>query len=254
MLVVPEGGSFFYHNLTQVVDGHTGIEHNIPVAPLYKDVTTLWSKTKTHNTPTLIVNYGGLNGENYWYQTTDVWKQERLLRFTPRHIVDERSRHITKAPEEEYQNGYVLTSQSCKKLQDAGVNINLGAHGQLQGLGAHWELWMLQQGGMSNMQALRCATINGAMYIGMDDQIGSIKEGKLADLIVLDKNPLENIQNSETVRYTMVNGRLFDAMTLDELGNHPAKRGKFWFEQPGGETSGNINGHTCHEANCVCGH
>lgn len=254
MLVMPEGGSFFYHNLTQVVDGHTGIEHNIPVAPLYKDVTTLWSKTKSHNTPTLIVNYGGVNGEYYWYQNIDVWKQERLLNFTPRHIVDERSRHVTKVPDEEYQNGHILVSQSCKKLQDVGVNINLGAHGQMQGIGAHWELWMLHQGGMSNLQALRCATINGAQYIGMGDQLGSIKEGKLADLVVLDKNPLDNIRNSETVRYTMANGRLFDAMTLDELGNHPAKRSKFWFEQPGGETSGSMDGHTCHEANCVCGH
>lgn len=165
MLVVPEGGSFFYHNVNQMVDGHTGVEHNLPVAPLYQDVINLWKNTKTHNTPTLIVNYGGLNGEYYWYQNTDVWKKERLLRFTPRHIVDSRSRHVTKAPEEEYENGHILVSRSCKKLQDAGVNINLGAHGQLNGLGAHWELWMLAQGGMSNMQALRCATINGAVYL-----------------------------------------------------------------------------------------
>ena len=99
-------------------------------------------------------------------------------------------------PEEEYKNGFILVSQSCKKLADAGVKINLGAHGQLNGLGAHWELWMLQMGGMNNMQALRCATINGAEYIGMDKEIGSLEKGKLADLIVLDKNPLEDIKNS----------------------------------------------------------
>ncbi|HRF42528.1 MAG TPA: amidohydrolase family protein, partial [Saprospiraceae bacterium] len=197
IIVVPEGGSFFYHNLSQVADGHTGIEHNIPVAPLYDDVVKFWSQTKAHNTPTLIVNYGGLNGEYYWYQHTNVWEKERLLRFTPRAVIDSRARHRTMAPEEEYKNGHILTSQSCKKLQDAGVNINLGAHGQLQGLGAHWELWMLQQGGMSNMQALRSATLNGAVYLGMDKEIGSIETGKLADLLVLDKNPLENIRNSE---------------------------------------------------------
>ncbi len=93
-----------------------------------------------------------------------------LLRFTPRAVIDSRARHRTMAPEEEYKNGHILTSESCKKLQDAGVNINLGAHGQLQGLGAHWELWMLQQGGMSNMQALRSATLNGAVYLGMDKE------------------------------------------------------------------------------------
>ncbi len=254
MLVVPEGGSFFHHNLTQVVDGHTGVEHNIPVAPLYNDVLSLWSKTGAHNTPTLIVNYGGLNGEYFWYQHSEVWKKKPLLNFTPKHILDERSRHRTMAPEEEYQNGHILVAQSCKKLQDAGVDINLGAHGQLNGLGAHWELWMLQQGGMSNMQALKCATLNGAKYLGMDKEIGSLTPGKLADLIVLDKNPLENIQNTESIRYVMVNGRLYESETLNEVGNYDVKRSKFWFEQPGSQTSGAGMTHTCQEAKCVCGH
>lgn len=231
--VVPEGGSFFFHNMAMVVDGHTTIEHNIPVVPLYKDVTTLWAATHTHNTPTLIVSYGAVSGEYYWYQHTNVWEKERLLAFTPRAIVDSRSRHREMIPEEEYENGHILVSKSLKKLQDAGVKINLGAHGQLNGLGAHWELWMLQQGGMSNLEALRCATINGATSLGMDDQLGSIKAGKLADLIVLDKNPLEDIHNSEFVHYSMVNGRLYDAATLNEIGNYDRKRTKFYFEQPG---------------------
>jgi len=233
IIVVPEGGSSFNHNLNMVVDGHTGVEHNIPVAPLFDDVTTLWSKTKAHNTPTLVVNFGSMSGEYYWYQNTNVWEKDRLLSFTPRPIVDSRARHRVMIPDEEYQNGHILTSQSLKKLSDKGVKINLGAHGQLQGLGAHWELWMLQQGGMTNMEALQCATINGAVYLGMDHQIGSLEEGKLADLIVLEKNPLEDIRNSEHVTYTMVNGRLYDAETMNEIGNYNTKRAKFFFEQEG---------------------
>lgn len=233
ILVVPEGGSFFYHNMSMVVDGHTGVEHNIPVAPLYKDVVDLWAATDAHNTPTLIVNYGSVNGEYYWYQNTNVWEKDRLLSFTPRPIVDSRARHRTMIPDEEYENGHILTSQSLKKLTDAGVGVNLGAHGQLQGLGAHWELWMLQQGGMTNMEALQCATINGARYLGMDHQIGSLKEGKLADLIIIDGNPLENIQDTEKVQYTMVNGRLYDAATMNEIGNRPRERSRFFFEMPG---------------------
>ncbi|NJW55921.1 amidohydrolase family protein, partial [Salinimicrobium oceani] len=91
-----------------------------------------------------------------------------------------------------------------------GVKVNMGAHGQLQGLGAHWELWLIQMGGMSNMEALKTATINAAEYIGMGDEIGSLAEGKLADLIILEENPLEDIQNTNTIIYTMVNGRLYD--------------------------------------------
>ncbi len=228
--VVPEGGSTFYHNMTMIMDGHTGVEHNIPVAPVYKDVTELWKTSKTGYTPTLIVTYGGVNGEFYFYQKDKVWENEKLLKYTPRSIIDSRSRHRTIIPEDEYENGHILVSKTVTDLANKGVKVNLGGHGQLQGLGSHWELWMLQQGGMSNMQALQAATINGANYIGAGNDIGSLKEGKLADLIVLDKNPLEDIRNSQTVKYTMVNGRLYDTDTMNEIGNHPKKRTKFWWE------------------------
>lgn len=233
ILVVPEGGSFFYHNMSMVADGHTGVEHNIPVAPLYDDVMKFWSATDAHNTPTLVVSYGSVNGEYYWYDKTNVWEKERLLNFTPRPIVDSRSRHRTKVPDEEYENGHILISKSLKKLSDHGVKINLGSHGQLQGLAAHWELWMLAQGGMSNLEALKCATINGAEYLGLEKQLGSIEAGKLADLIVIDGNPLEDIQATENVTYTIVNGRVYDAETMNEMGNYNKPRSSFYFERPG---------------------
>ncbi|WP_431137443.1 amidohydrolase family protein [Psychroserpens mesophilus] len=230
IFVVPEGGSTFYHNITMVIDGHTGVEHNIPVAPVYKDVLELWGHSNVGYTPTLIVNYGGINGEMYWYQNTNVWENEKLLKYTPRGIIDSRSRHRIMIPDEEYKNGHILVSETMKSLSDAGVKVNLGAHGQLQGLGAHWELWMLQQGGLSNHDALKAATINGANYIGAGNDIGSLKVGKLADLIVMDKNPLEDIRHSESIIYTMINGRMYDTETMNEIGNHPKERGKFYWE------------------------
>jgi len=136
-------------------------------------------------------------------------------------------------PEEEYKNGHILTSETVTALAKEGVKVNLGAHGQLQGLGAHWELWMLQQGGLSNHEALKAATINGAEYIGAGDEIGSLKKGKLADLIIMDENPLEDIKKSNSVIYTMVNGRLYDINTMNEIGNYDKKRSKFYFEQDG---------------------
>jgi imidazolonepropionase-like amidohydrolase len=233
MMVVPEGGSLFEHNMTMLVDGHTGVEHSIPVANAYEDVMQLWSKTRTGYTPTLIVGYGGLWGEQYWYAKTNVWEDQRLLTFVPRRIVDARARRRTFAPDDEWN--HISNARIAKRLLDRGVSVQLGAHGQREGLGAHWELWMFTQGGMTPMEAIRCATLNGARYLALDKDIGSLEPGKLADLIVLDANPLENIRNSASVRYTVVNGRIFDAATINEIGNHPRERQKFFFEIEGND-------------------
>jgi adenine deaminase len=97
---------------------------------------------------------------------------------------------------------------------------------------------MFNQGGMSAMASLRAATLDGARYLGLDRDIGSLETGKLADLIVLDRNPLDDVRNTHSVRYTMVNGRVFDSATMNEIGNHPRTRKPFYFQLPGGESWG----------------
>ncbi len=227
ILDVPEGGSLLYMNQTHVLDGHTGVEHSLPVPRLYKDTVELFAKSSVGYTPTLIVGYGGLSGEFYWYQHTNVWENERLLTFMPREVIDARSRRRVMAPETDFN--HVLIARGAKQIADAGGSVQLGAHGQLQGLGAHWELWMLQQGGMTPMESLRAATIAGARYLGLDGDIGSLEKGKLADLIVLDRNPLENIRNSESIGMVMMNGRLYDGKTLAEVGATKRPAPKFWW-------------------------
>ncbi|MGH9458896.1 MAG: amidohydrolase family protein, partial [Thermoanaerobaculia bacterium] len=180
-------------------------------------------------TPTLVVAYGGVWGENYWYQHTNVWENERLLSFVPRRIIDARSRRRMLVPEGEFN--HIDIAEVAAELAERGVHVQLGAHGQREGLAAHWELWMFVQGGMTPHEALRAATLWGAEYFGMEGDLGSIAPGKLADLVVLDANPLENIRSSENIRWVMSNGRLFDSMTMNEIGNHPRTREPLWFQR-----------------------
>jgi Tol biopolymer transport system component/imidazolonepropionase-like amidohydrolase len=221
IMVVPEGASSLHMMMTMLLDGHTTLEHPIPVTPLYDPELRLLSRFGSGYTPTLIVGYGGLWGENYWFQHSDVWKNERLSHFTPRSTLDPRSIRRTMAPDEEYH--FFALSKTATEILHRGGNVELGAHGQLQGLGAHWELWMLQQGGMTNHEALRCATWMGARSIGLDGELGSIQNGLLADLIVIDGDPLKDIRKSENILYTMINGRLYNAMTLDQIEPVPVK-------------------------------
>jgi imidazolonepropionase-like amidohydrolase/Tol biopolymer transport system component len=229
MEVVPEGGSLLYYNETHVMDGHTGVEHSLPVPRLYKDVVTLFAKSKSGYTPTMIVGYGGLSGEYYWYQHDNVWENQRLLKYTPEDVIVPRSRRRTMAAEDDFN--HMLIGKGAKAIADAGGLVEMGAHGQIQGIGAHWETWMFVQGGMTPMEALRTATINGAKYLGLDDDLGSLEKGKLADLVVLDKNPLENIRNTDSVRMVMLNGRLYDAETMNEIAPTPRTRLPFYWER-----------------------
>lgn len=232
MEVVPEGGSTFYHNMNMIADGHTGIEHSIPISPVYKDVLEFWNKTEVAYTPTLIVAYGGQWGENYWYDRTNVWENERLMNFTPRAIIDERARRRTTSEYGDY--GHIEVARTVNKIAEGGTKINLGAHGQIQGLGAHWELWMMVQGGMEPLKAIRAATLNGADYLGMGKELGSLEPGKLADLVVLEENPLDDIRNSERIKYVMINGRIYDSMTMNETISREKVRSKLWFEMEKG--------------------
>ncbi len=228
MMVVPEGGSLFQHNMNMVIDGHTGIEHAIPVENVYDDVTQLWSQTKVGYTPTLIVGYGGLDGEHYWYARTDVWRHPLLSKYVPRSILEARSVRRETAPEEDF-NVFNI-ARAATQLQRAGVAVNLGAHGQREGLGAHWEMWTLARGGMTPLEIIRVATLNGAKYLGMDKDVGSLEVGKLADLVIIDGDVLKDIKQSDKISQVMLNGRLYDTATMNEVGAHPKNRKTFFFE------------------------
>jgi imidazolonepropionase-like amidohydrolase/Tol biopolymer transport system component len=232
MMVVPEGGSLFQHNMTMVVDGHTTIEHAIPLANLYEDVHQLWRQTGVAYNPTLVVAYGGSYGENYWYQESDVWDHPILTRYVPRRVLDARARRPETLPDNEWN--HISVAREATRLSELGVSVVIGAHGQREGLAAHWELWSLAQGGMAPMEVIRAGTLNGARALGMDRDLGSLEVGKLADMVVLDQNPLENIRNTTSIAYTVLNGRVYDS-GMNEVAPRQRPRAPFWFADAGGE-------------------
>ncbi|MBW8305036.1 MAG: amidohydrolase family protein [Brevundimonas sp.] len=232
MMVVPEGGSLFQHNMSMIVDGHTTIEHAIPLARLYDDVHQLWRQTNVAYNPTIVVAYGGSYGENYWYQESEVWNDPILTQYVPRRILDARARRPTTAPDNEWN--HISVAREATRLAAEGVNVQIGAHGQREGLAAHWEVWSLTQGGMQPLEAIRAGTLNGAKALGMDGDIGSLEVGKLADMVVLDENPLENIRNTTSVAYTVLNGRVYDS-GMNEIAPRQRPRAPFWFAEAGGE-------------------
>ncbi|MDP3494182.1 MAG: amidohydrolase family protein [Hyphomonadaceae bacterium] len=227
--VVAEGASLFAQDIALIADGNTALEHNIPQMELYEDVISFFAQTKVAYTPTLVVTYGGLAGDPYWRSHTDVWRHPILSRHVPPHILQPNNVRRTQAPEEDYVDG--RSAAAAKKLFERGVNVSIGAHGQEEGLGAHWELWSFARGGWSPLQALQAGTIMPARKLGFEKDIGSLEVGKLADLVVLDANPLSDIRNSDKIASVMVNGRLYDAVTLNETGRGVAKRAPYYWEQ-----------------------
>jgi imidazolonepropionase-like amidohydrolase len=245
MAVTPEGGSLFMMNMTQIADGHTTIEHSLPVAKIYDDVLQFWRGSGTAYTPTMVVTYGGPFGENYWYQHTDVWKEPILSRWVPRPLLDARSRRVVKNPPEE--DNLVSNAIVARQIGELGIPVSIGAHGQREGLGAHWDMWSFALGGMKPMDVLKTGTINPARALGLDRDIGSLESGKLADLVILDANPLENIRNSSRVSMTMVGGKLYDS-DLQVIAGGTGGFKPFWFqEQAGGAFTAGATAGVPHE-------
>ena len=235
LMPTTEGSLNIRQNLNETIDGYPGLEHSIPIYPVYDDYVQLFKAQGRTYTPTLLVSYGGPWAENYFYSRENPHDDAKLRRFVPHSVVDGATRRRAQWFRDE-EHVFADHARFVKDLVEAGGKAGVGSHGQLQGLGYHWELWAMQAGGMDEHDALRVATILGAEAIGLDQDLGTVEVGKLADLVVLDANPLDDIRNTNRIHMVMMNGRLYDADTLAEQypGNREIGPLWWWDDEPAG--------------------
>lgn len=227
MQVVAEGGSLFGMDMNLIADGNSTLEHNVPVDVFYKDVLQFFGQSDSNYTPTLVVSYGGLAGDPYWRQATNVWENPLMVHTPPAQLRADTMR-VTKAPESNFVDDD--NAREAKKVAATGKHVAIGAHGQQAGIGAHWELWSFVRGGMTPVEALRAGTIESARSLGFAKDVGSLEPGKLADLLVLDADPTTDIRNSDKISRVMLGGRMYDARTMNEVETGTAKRRPYWWE------------------------
>ena len=230
LMPTTEGSLDLRLNMTMAQDGYSGTEHNLPGVPLFEDVVELVAQSNMATTPTIVVTYGGPWGENFFYTTTDVLGDNKLATFTPFEEIYSKAARRAPGWFDESQYIHKEISDFIDDVVEAGGRAGIGSHGQLQGLGYHWELWLVGSSDhMTAHEALRIATIVGADVLGLDNDLGSLEVGKLADLVVLDEDPLEDLHNTNTVRWVMKNGRIFEGDTLKEIWpEQRAPQGFYW--------------------------
>jgi Tol biopolymer transport system component len=222
-----EGGLDLKLNLTHVLDGFSGNEHALPIVPLSNDVVELVARSGISYTPTLLVAYGGPFGETYFFTTTDIHDDPKVRRFIPHAVLDAKVRRSPWFHKDEHI--FPKIAESAAKVIRAGGHVCIGSHGEMQGIGYHWEMWALASGGLTPLEVLRAATLHGAEAIGYSQDLGSIESGKLADFVVLSKDPLKDIHNTTAIRYVMKNGELFEGDTLDQIWPEPKKLPPLWW-------------------------
>ena len=213
-LMVTSEGSDLGYNLGMIMDGQTAWEHPISYVPMYSDAARFFGRAEAVYSPTFVVGGPGPWNDEWFFQETEVWRDPKLRLWMPWKQLVPHSRRVFKRPRTDYS--FPMLAQVLADWMAEGAHGAIGAHGQQHGLASHWEVWIAAEA-MGPMGALELASNEGAYFLGAEDDVGSLAVGKLADLMILNSNPLDNIRRTTDIMLVMKGGILYDGMTLDEL-------------------------------------
>jgi Tol biopolymer transport system component len=213
LMVTAEGGDLFY-DLGMVLDGQTGWEHSLSYVPIFRDLARFLGQAGITYSPTFVVTGPAESNIDFFFADSDVWKEPKQRRWMPwRQEVGHLRRRMLR-PETDY--AWPLVAQGLADIMAEGGNGAIGSHGEHLGIAAQWEVWMAADA-MGPLGALKLASMGGARFLGAQEDIGSIRSGKLADFLVLDANPLDDIRNTAQMRWVVKGGVVYEAETLDEV-------------------------------------
>lgn len=206
----------FDGTMTRIVDGYTGGDHPFVPVPFYKDIDELLRQTGFIWTPNVVITNGTIgepkDGAHFYCDAVFQKQNQMVPGIAEANSICDLD---DQAPTVDYDAHRVSrVAEQVALSASYGANIGVSAH-NMPGSGLHREMWFLWRGGMIIEDVLRAATVDNATKLGLQEEIGSLEVGKMADFLVLDENPLDDILNTLSLKYTVQGGVVYDSTTAD---------------------------------------
>jgi len=208
----------FDRAMTSIVDGYSGGEHSYLPIPFFRDVEEMMRQSGYVWTPNIVISSGSVSSDHLPPATSNP-ESHNNPRNQGSNSNDAALDGYGRRLQQEYRLPVHRASRVANQAGSASeVGISVGVSGHsMPGAGLHAEMWHLSKAGMPIPDVLRAATTGNAEKLGLDQYLGSLEPGKIADILVLEGDPSADIENAKAVKLTIQGGRIFDAAKKVEI-------------------------------------